>query len=83
MYFVSVSGIMDTFCHSVTKIESKYGEMIGCMGILVLSLNCQMGSLLILVLANLEFKMEVSKHQDSKHKVRPSRREDSSSRCEF
>ena len=64
MYFVSISRTMETFCHFVTKSGSKYGEMMRCLSILVLSLNCQKGSLLLLVLANSVIKMDVPKLQD-------------------
>jgi hypothetical protein len=56
---------METFCHSVTKMRSKYREIMGSIGILILSPNCRRESLLVIVLANLVFKTEVPKHQDS------------------
>jgi hypothetical protein len=49
---------METFCHSVTKRESKYGEMIGWLDILVLSPNCQKGSLLVFLLAQFGSKIQ-------------------------
>ena len=55
---------MKTFCHSATKRGSKYGELMGWLSILVLSENCQRGSLLFLVLANSVIKTEVPNLED-------------------
>jgi hypothetical protein len=57
MSFVECFRKHDTFCQFVTKRGSKYGEMIGWLDILVLSPNCQRGSLLVFLLAQLGSKI--------------------------
>jgi hypothetical protein len=41
------------------------GEMMECLGLLVLSLNCQRGSLLVFLLAKFDDQNRCSKYQES------------------
>ena len=56
MYFVNVSGNMDTFYHSVTKRECKYRRWWGVSTYWFLSPKCQRGSLLVFFVGSIQFQ---------------------------